>query len=167
MTREQILRDRLRQVSNNLYHCSTNYLMTIPKAGYEEEHKRAAAEVELLQTWLKEFPPCRLDGYTEFIGILNANSWCRTGDGKSRADTLSFTVDIGKDSYRDGDYRVFYVGQEARDWFVGVGGTDNGCGRYDLEKERRQSRVMKLMVDRVGYVRAIEWLVAEPTDAAN
>ena len=54
MTREMILRNRLEMVSHNLYCYSANYLMTTPKGGYEEQHKEAAIEVEILTTWLKE-----------------------------------------------------------------------------------------------------------------
>ena len=55
MTREMILTNRLEMASHNLYCYSANYLMDTPKAGYEKEHTEAAAEVELLKAWLKEF----------------------------------------------------------------------------------------------------------------
>ncbi len=54
MTRETILKKALDMASHNLYCCSKNLLMTIPKDGQEKEHAEAAAEVELLDTWLKE-----------------------------------------------------------------------------------------------------------------
>ncbi len=54
MTRESILKKALDMASHNLYCCSKNLLMTIPKDGQEKEHAEAAAEVELLDAWLKE-----------------------------------------------------------------------------------------------------------------
>jgi hypothetical protein len=57
MTRETILRNRLEMASHNLFCYSDNYLMNTPKAGYDTEHQDAAAEVEILQNWLKEFEP--------------------------------------------------------------------------------------------------------------
>ena len=58
MTREAILRNRLEMASHNLHCFSANYLGTTPKAGMEAEHAEAAAEVEMLEAWLKEFNPC-------------------------------------------------------------------------------------------------------------
>ena len=55
MTRETILRNRLEMTNHNLYCCSENYLMTKPKKGMEQEHKKVAEEVEILTAWIKEF----------------------------------------------------------------------------------------------------------------
>ena len=49
MTREMILRNRLEMASHNLLCYSANYLCDTPKDGMEEEHKEAAAEVEMLK----------------------------------------------------------------------------------------------------------------------
>jgi|GEM_PF-5813246 len=57
MTRETILRNRLQMAEHNLQCCSANYLCTVPREGHEDEYKEAAAEVEILENWLKEFDP--------------------------------------------------------------------------------------------------------------
>jgi hypothetical protein len=158
MTREQILRDRLEMAKHNLYCYAANYLGTIPKEGFEAEYKQATAEVKMLETWLKEFHlnTCR-DSTLEFVGHITTTSCCNTYDGKPMADYIEFEVDTGA-HYLDGDRRMFHVGQEVQDWFIG---DQNRCGRYDIEKDRRESRSIKITVDKIGYIRSMEWAVEE------
>lgn len=161
MTRESILRSRLEMASHNLYCFSANYLCTIPKEGMEKKHKEAAAEVEMLEAWLKEFPSTRIDSTIEFIGHISSISHGRTYDGQPMADDIEFEVDTGAD-YLYGDRRILHVGPEVQDWFLGG---EYGCGRYDVEKDRRDSRLLKITVDRINYIRAIEWAVNEAEEA--
>jgi hypothetical protein len=159
MTREMILRNRLEMASHNLDCYSADYLGATPKEGMEKEHAEAAAEVEVLEAWLKEFHSSRTDSTREFIGTINGWCGCSTWDGKPMARDLRFDVDIGIDF--DGDERQFGIGPEVMDWFIGE---NDGCGRYDIEKDRRYgpgSRLIKITVDRINYVRSVEWVEAE------
>lgn len=153
MIRQTILRNRLDMASHNLHCYSANLLMTEPKEGFEAEHEEAAAEVEMLKTWLKEFHRTNSESVIEFIGHINVISYGRTYDGKPKADTIEFEVDTGA-SYLYGDRRILRVGQEAQDWFVGG---EHGCGRYDTEKDHRDSRLIKITVDIINCIRSIEW----------
>lgn len=153
MTREMILRNRLEMSEHNLYCYSKNYICTEPKDGKEKEFKKAAAEVEMLKDWLREFHSSRTDSTVVFVGHLSGISYGRTYDDKPLADSIEFEVDTGAD-YLDGDRRIFRVGHEVQDWFIGK---DGKCGSYDIEKDRRSSRLLKITVDRILYVRAIEW----------
>lgn len=160
MTREMILRNRLEMASHNLYCSSANYLCTIPKEGKEEDHKEASAEVEMLKAWLNEFHRTNSDSTIEFIGHLNNVSHGRTYDGNQLADRIEFEVDTGAD-YLYGDRRIINVGPEVQDWFVGG---EFGCGRYDSEKDHRDSRLLKITVDRINYIRSIEWVANESAE---
>jgi hypothetical protein len=163
MTREKLLRNQLEMAKHNLCCYSADYLNTTPKAGMEAEHKEAAAEVEMLEIWLKEFRSTRLDSTREFIGRISGWSGDRTYDGRSMAKDLRFEVDTGA-SYTYGDERMFDIGHEVQNWFVGEGG---GCGRYDIEKVRRYgpgSRAIKITVDSINTVRSIEWIISEDAE---
>jgi len=144
--------------AHNLQCYSANWAMDTPKEGYESEHKEAAEEVEMLQTWLKEFQRDTKDSVREFVGHISATSHGRTYDGRNIADEIEFEVDTGA-RYTQGDERIFHLGQEVQSWFVGEDGTC--CGRYDIEKDRRDSRLLKITVDSINYVRSIEWVVNE------
>ena len=157
MTREQLLRDRLEMAKHNLYCYAANHLGTIPKEGFEAEHKQAAAEIEMLEAWLREFPRTRIGSTIAFVGHINGITYGRTYDGQPIANDVEFEVDTGA-QYLYGDRRIFRVGQEAQDWFVGE---QNHCGRYDMEKDRRESRLIKITVDNIGYIRSMEWAAEE------
>lgn len=159
MTRKMILSNKLEMASHNLMCYSENYLMDTPKAGYEEQHKEAAAEVEILKAWLNEFHSTRLDSTREFIGIINGWGWSRTYDGHPLAAGLRFEVDTG-DYYTHGDVRIFDIAPEVQHWFVGE---DGNCGKYDIEKDRRygRSQLVKITVDSIERVRRIEWAFEE------
>ena len=159
MTRETILRNRLEMASHNLFCLSANYLCTTPKEGMERDHAEAAAEVEMLKTWLKEFHNSCSDSKREFIGYIDAIKCGSTYDNKPCVDYLTFEVETGE-RFR-GDCRIFQVGQEVRSWFIGE---DGRCGNYDIEKDKRDSRLLKITVDCIEYVRSIEWVVAEETE---
>jgi hypothetical protein len=131
MTREMLLRNRLDMVSHNLLCCSANYLLSEPKPGMEKEFTEAAAEVEMIKAWLNEFHTTHTDSTREFIGHIAGHTGCMTWDGKPLADNLRFDVDIGTD-YK-GDERMFNIGPEVQNWFIGENG---GCGRYG-EYERQ------------------------------
>lgn len=152
MTREMILRSQLEMAEHNLQCYSKNYICTVPRDGKEEEFKKAAAEVEMLKAWLKEFHSTRIDSTVEFIGHINVLSHGRTYDGKNFAKSMEFEVDTGAD-YLYGDTRIFNISQEVQDWFVDG---DKCIGKYDREKNR-SSRLLKIMVDRIMYIRSIEW----------
>lgn len=160
MTRETILRNRLELASHNLFCCSANYLCTVPKEGQEKDFQEYAAEVEMLKAWLKEFHRTNSDSIIEFVGHISYVSCGRTYDGIPIADDIEFKVDTGAD-YFDGDCRIFRIGQEVLDWFIGG---EHGCGRYDAEKDHRDSRLLKITVDRINYVRSIEWVVDEDSE---
>ena len=160
MTREMILRNRLEIASHNLYCLSDNYLCTTPKAGKEDEHKEAAAEVEMLKAWLKEFHRTHTDSTVEYVGHICGWAGDRTYDGRPLVKDLRFEVDTGA-GFLYGDRRTFGIGPEVQSWFIGE---DGRCGSYDIEKDQRRSRLVKITVDRIEYVRAIEWLVAEEED---
>jgi hypothetical protein len=157
MTREQILRDRLEMAKHNLYCYAANHLGTVAKEGFEAEHKQAAAEIELLEAWLREFPGSRIDSTMEFVGHINGVSYGRTYDDQPIANDIEFEVDTGA-HYLDGDRRIFRVGPEVQDWFFG---DQSRCGKYDIEKARRESRLIKITVDRIGYIRSMWWAVEE------
>ena len=157
MTRETIIRNRLKLATHNLMICSDNWLMTIPKAGCEQEHAEAAAEVEILKAWLKEFHRTRTDSTVEFVGHVNITNYGKTYDGKPLAESIEFEVDTGA-AYLYGDRRILRLGQEVQDWFIGE---DGRCGRYDIERERRYSRLMRITVDTINYIRSMEWAVDE------
>ena len=157
MTREDILINRLEMASHNLYCYSENYLMDTPKAGHEEEHKAAAAEVEILKVWLKEFHRTNSNSTREFIGHISGWGRSKTYDGCPLANWLSFEVETGA-PYLYGDQRKFNIGPEVQGWFVGENGS---CGKYDMEKHERSSRRVKITVDKIEYVRSIEWIADE------
>jgi len=152
MTREQILRNQLDMASHNLSCYSANLLMDTPKPGYEEQHKEAAAEVEMLKIWLKEFHRSNTDSTREFIGTISEMKSGKTYDGKPLIDHLGFLVDIGK-SWLDGDRRIFNVGPEVQEWLV--------SGQYDIDRHERydegKSDTVRITVDTIEYIRAIEW----------
>lgn len=160
MTRETILRNRLDMALHNLQCYSANLLMTEPKEGCEAEYHEAVAEVEMLKAWLKEFHFTRTDGTREFVGHITGWSGARTYDGKPLAKDLGFEVDTGA-GYLYGDGRIFNIGLEVQNWFVGE---DGKCGSYDIEKDRRCSRLVKITVDWIEFVRSIEWVVNEDAD---
>ena len=54
--------------------------------------------------------------------------------------------------------RLFHLGVEVQGWFIGE---HNACGKYDIEKDRRDSRLLKITVDSINCVRYIEWVVNE------
>lgn len=158
MTRETILRNRLEMATHNLQCYSKNWAMTEPKDGYEAEHKEAAEEVEMLQAWLKEFHHSRTDSTVEYIGHISAISHGQTFDGNALATRIEFEVETGA-GFMYGDCRILNVGAEVQDWFVGEDG--GCCGRYDIEKDHRDSRLIKITVDSICYIRKIEWAVNE------
>ena len=55
--------------------------------------------------------------------------------------------------------RIFHVGPEAQEWFIGDDGS--ACGRYDIEKDERSSVQVKIEVDDINYIRSIEWAEEE------
>jgi len=160
MTREFILRNRLEMASHNLYCCSANYLCTIPKQDKEKEFIEATAEVEILKAWLKEFHRSNSNSTREFVGHISGWNGGKTYDGQPLAKDLYFEVDTGA-GYLDGDRRTFGIAPEVQDWFIGK---DGKCGKYDIEKDRRNSRRIKITVDKIEYVRSIEWVVAEDAE---
>ncbi|MCL2704426.1 MAG: hypothetical protein FWE91_12620 [Defluviitaleaceae bacterium] len=160
MTRELILRNRLEMANHNLYCYSGNYLCTIPKQGKEKEFIEATAEVAMLEAWLKEFHRSNTNSTREFVGHISGWSGGRTYDDQPLAKDLIFVVDTGA-SYLDGDRRTFGIAPEVQDWFIGKHGK---CGKYDIEKNQRNSRLVKITVDKIEYVRAIEWVVAEDAE---
>lgn len=157
MKREQFLRNRLEMASHNLMCYSADYSMTEPKEGFEAEYKEASEEVEMLQAWLKEFCPDRSDAMREFIGHINGTQCGKTWNGEPRATEIEFEVDTGE-RYTRGDVRNFHLGVEVQGWFIGE---NNTCGKYDKEKDRRDSRLLKITVDSINFVRHIEWAVNE------
>lgn len=159
MTRETILRNSLEMATHNLQCYSKNWEMTEPKDGCETEYKEAAEEVGILQTWLKEFHRSRSDSTVKYVGHINAIYFGKTYDGKSIADIIEFEVNTGA-SFLNGDLRMFKLSQEVQDWFIGE---DGSCcsGKYDIEKDRRNSILIKVTVDKINYVRRIEWAVNE------
>lgn len=157
MKREQFLRNCLELTSHNLMCYSASYAMTEPKAGFEAEYKEASEEVEMLQAWLKEFRPDRSDAMREFIGHINSVQYGKTYYGEPRAKEIEFEVDTGE-CYTRGDERIFRLCVEVQDWFIGE---NNSCGRYDIEKDLRDSCLLKITVDSINYVRYIEWVIDE------
>ena len=142
---------------HNLYCYSNDYHSKVPKDGYEKEFKETAAVVEILKAWLKEFHSTCSGSTVEFIGHINAISHGRTWDEKNYAKSLEFEVDTGAD-YLYGDRRIFNISHEVQNWFV----DDNKCtGKYDREKNRRSSRLLKITVDKIMYIRSIEWVEAD------
>ena len=155
--REMILRNRLEMVRHNLSCYSANCLCDTPKEGMEVEYKAARTEVEMLNTWLNEFHSTRTDSTREFIGCICGWKCGETYYGGPLAESLFFEVDTGAYS-TGGDRRMFEIGNEVQCWFVGKD------GKYDIEKDRRNSRLVKITVDRIGFVRNIEWVFAEETE---
>ncbi len=153
MTRKTILENRLKMASHNLYCCSENYLMDTPKLGYEKQHKEAAVEIEILKIWLKEFHNTNIESTVEYIGHINGVSYGKTYDNRRIAESIEFEVNTGA-PYLYGDRRIFNLGQEVYDWFINENG---GCGRYDIEKDKRCSRLIKITVDHICYVRSMKW----------
>ena len=153
MSREKILRDRLSMARHNLFCYSNNFLCTVPKEGMEKQFKETNAEVKILEVWLKEFHSTRIDSTREFIGTINGISCDKTFDGKPYAEYIEFRIEIDENSYLSEDVRIFHVGHEVQDWFI--------SGKYDSEKDRRGSRLLKITVDRIEYIRSMEWVIAE------
>ena len=137
---------------HNLYCFSADYMMNTPKPGYEDQHKEASAEVELLKEWLKEFHSTCTDSTIEFIGIVGSIQYGKSYDGNPRVNHIEIDIDTGNGWY-NGDRRILHVGEEAQKWFI--------SGKYDMEKDRRQSRLMRFTVDRINCIRNIEWVFAE------
>jgi hypothetical protein len=152
MTREIILRNRLQMAEHNLQCYSANYLCTVPKEGHETEYEETAAEVEMLKVWLKEFHRTNMDSTIEYIGHIGTIQYGRTYDDHPLTDYIEFEVNTGA-SYLYGDRRIIKVGPEVQDWFVSK---DNCCGKYDREKNR-SSRLLRITVDHINYIRNIEW----------
>jgi len=159
MTRETFLREKLEMASHNLMCYSKNYAMDTPKEGYEERYREAGAEVEMLKVWLKEFHNTRTDSTREFIGYISSTGYGKAYDGKRLATMLGFEVDTGVPyPFIYGDRRTFGIGPDVQSWFVGENG---GCGSYDIEKDRRDSRLVRITVDVSDYVLSIEWVEEE------
>jgi len=156
MCRERILRERLEMARHNLFCYSKNYLCTAPKEGNEEQYKDTSAEVKILEAWLKEFHSSRSDSTREFVGYINSYYTAKAVDKEPLALSVEFKVET-EDDYL-GDVRVFYIGQEVQNWFIG---SDN---KFDSEKDHRESRLLKITVDRIEYIRSIEWVVKEDVD---
>jgi len=57
MSRKTILMNQLKMARYNLSCYSADYLCTTPIEGKEDAFNEAAAEVEMLKEWLKEFEP--------------------------------------------------------------------------------------------------------------
>ena len=53
--REMILRNRLEMVRHNLSCYSANCLCDTPKEGMEVEYEVTLVEIDILETWIKEF----------------------------------------------------------------------------------------------------------------
>ena len=118
-------------------------------------------KIKILEAWLKEFHGTSDYSTREFIGHINGWSHCKTLDGKFPAEYLWFEVYTGA-SYTHGDKRIFELRREVRevqDRFIG----ENDCGKYDIEKDHRDSRLVKITVDRYEFIRSIEWAVDEKT----
>jgi len=159
VSRESILRETLQMSQHNLLCYSKSFLCNAPKEGKENEYKKSLAEVEILGSWLKEFHSTRIDSTREFEGHINGIAHGRTCDGKPLGDFIEFEVETGA-GYTHGDVRTFHIGKEVQNWFVSE---KDCCGKYDSEKDRRESRLLKITVDKIEYVRSIEWAVAENT----
>ena len=157
MSRESILRERLEMAQHNLLCYSKSYLCNAPNEGMENEYKKSLAEVEILKAWVKEFHSTRTDSTREFVGYINGIAHGSTCDGKPFGDFIEFEVETGA-GYTHGDVRTFHIGQEVQNWFVGEG---NCCGKYVSEKDHRDSIFLKITVDKIEYIRSIEWVVAE------
>lgn len=157
MKREQFLRNSLEMASHNLMCYSASYAMTEPKEGFEAEYKEASEEVEMLQAWIKEFRHDGSNAMREFIGHINGIQYGKTYDGEPRATEIEFEVDTGEWCTR-GDVRIFHLGVEVQGWFIGE---NNACGKYDIEKDRRDSRLLKITVDSINCIRYIEWVIDE------
>jgi hypothetical protein len=149
MTREEILRKRLQMARRNLSCCS--YYIGKPKEGMEKEYEETAAEIKILETWLKEFHSTRTDSTREFVGHISVTTCDQTYDGKPSVYSIEFEVDTG-DDYQ-GDRRTFRVGEEVQNWII--------SGKFDIERERRDSRLVKITVDKIEFVHSIEWAVTE------
>lgn len=162
MTRKQILEKRLEMATHNLLCSSSNYAMDEPKPGSEDAFKEALEEVELLRVWLREFHgPCA-DSTVEYIGYISTIAHGKTYDGKPLCTEIELYISPDP-AMPHGDMRILKVAQEAQHWFVGADGMC--CGRYDIEKDRRDSRLVKLTVDTINYIRAIEWVESEEGSA--
>lgn len=158
MTREQILRSHLEMARHNLGSYSKGWSLDKPKEGYETEYKDTIEEIHLLETWLKEFHRSNSDSIVTYIGYLDSASYAPCYDGKTRANEIEFEVDTGA-GFMYGDRRILKVGVEVQDWFIGESGSC--CGRYDIEKDRRDSRKLRITVDTINVVRFIEWAEEE------
>jgi hypothetical protein len=121
--------------------------------GMENQHKETAAEVKMLEVWLKEFHSTRIDSTREFIGIINSIFYGRTSDRKPFVELINFGIKTDENSCLNGDVRIFHAGQEVQDWII--------SGQYDSEKDRRGSRLLKITVDRIEHIRSMEWVIAE------
>ena len=161
VTREKILRDALEMAQHNLRCYSTTYSCATPKEGHEKDYEEAATEIKILEAWLKEFPSTNSNIAREFIGHVGVIHHGPTIEKKSMAEYIEFEIDTGAD-YFYGDRRIFFVSPETevQNWFPG-----HCTGKYDTEKDRRNSRLLKITVDRINYIRSIEWAVEEKTDS--
>jgi len=96
MTREMILRDRLDMACHNLLCYSETYLMDTPKAGYEKKHAEAAAEVEMLEDWLKEFDTnhnpahCTSRSAIVMLKVIDESILKMAGGGIAAKDKLTY-----------------------------------------------------------------------------
>ena len=158
MTRKEMLQNMLEMAYHNLECYSANYLGTKPREGMEAEHKEAAAKVEMLKTWLKEFYDSDMSRTREFIGTVSGWRYAKTYDGEPLAENLQFIVDTG-DYWLMGDKRIFGIAQEVMNWFVSP---DGKCGTYDIEKHERYNlgkpNTVKITVDGIENIRSIEWV---------
>ena len=157
ITREKILQDALEMARHNLRCYSSNFSCTTPKEGHEKDYEKEASEIKILEAWLKEYLSTNSNIAREFIGHVGVIHHGPTIEKKSMAEYIEFEIDTGAD-YSYGDRRIFFVGPEAevQDWFPG-----HCTGKYDTEKSQRNSRLLKITVDRINYIRSIEWAIEE------
>jgi len=156
ISRERILLERLGMARHNLLCYSKNYLCTVPNEGMEDQYKETVAEIKILEAWLKEFHSTHTDSTREFVGYINSFYTAQAVDKEPLALSVEFKVETGDDYL--GDVRVFYIGQEVQNWFVG------SYNKYDREKDHRESRVLKITVDKIECIRSIEWAIKEDVD---
>jgi len=157
VTREQVLRDALEMAQHN-FRVYTDWNGT-PKPGHKDDAKREGDTVNMLKTWLEEFPATKWDATRKFVGTINGwGGGGKTTDGKTYHGHVEFEVDTGA-QYLYGDRRIFKIGHfVGREWF---GSENDPCGRYDREKDDRYGydRTVVIEVDNMSGIVAMDWLV--------
>jgi hypothetical protein len=153
-TREQILRDCFEMARHNLSCYSENGAWKASRSGCEEEYETAKQEIEILTAWLNEFPSTRLDATRRFVGHINGWSRRRNLYGQAYIEQVNFEVETGAD-YLNGDKRTFGINFHiGRKW---MGGEDDPCGKYDREKDHRDSRYVVIEVNHINTIVSLDW----------